>query len=75
MNGIAFGYPWKYRPRTDELVVMTFDQVFKLRTYQAVGNPQTAQEARALVEQRILEDVRQIRKEERRYVGLANHRF
>lgn len=39
MNGIAFGFPWRYRPMTDELIVMTGSQVYKPRVYENLGRP------------------------------------
>ncbi len=69
MNGIAYGYPWKYRPMEDHLVVMTACHVFKLKVYENVGILKTKAEAQQYAEERILEDVAGLRREERHQRG------
>ncbi len=69
MNGIAYGYPWKYRPMEDHLVVMTMCQVFKLKVYENVGNLKSNAEAQQYAEERVREDVAMLKREERHQRG------
>ncbi len=64
MNGVAHGYPWKYRPIEDHLVVMTKCQVFKLKVYENVGYLKTRAEAQQYAEEHIREDIGVLKREE-----------
>lgn len=65
MNGVAYGYPWKYRPMEDHLVVMTACQVFKLKVYENVGNIKTKAEAQQYAEDHIRENIVVLKRVER----------
>ena len=73
MNGVAYGYPWKYRPMEDHLVVMTKCQVFKLKVYENVGYLKTRAEAQQYAEEHIREDVAVLKREERHQRGTRVH--
>ena len=67
--GVAYGYPWKYRPIEDHLVVMTMCQVFKLKVYENVGYLKTRAEVQQYAEVRIREDIAVLKREERHQRG------
>ncbi len=69
MNGVAHGYPWKYRPMEDHLVVMTMCQVYKLKVYENVGYLKTRAEAQQYAEEHIREDIGVLKREERHQRG------
>ncbi len=69
MNGVAYGYPWKYSPMEDHLVIMTVCHVFKLKVYENVGNLKTRAEVQQYAGDRIRADFEVLKREEQHLRG------